>query len=91
MKDEQRAKGITMVSENCTSVLMLARPESSCNCSTTNFGEKAREKTAEVHPGRGEYRCTRCYIRPRISSNNRNGFCGTGAVHTYLIAHSASS
>jgi hypothetical protein len=55
VKHEQRAEGISIVSKNCTSVLMLARLESSCNCSTTNFGEKVCEKTAEVHLGRGEY------------------------------------
>ncbi len=55
MKHAQRAKGISIVSENCTSVLMLARLESSCKCSTTNLGEKVCEKTAEVHPGGGEY------------------------------------
>jgi hypothetical protein len=57
VKHEQRAQGISIVSENCTSVLMmLARLESSCKCSTTNFGEKVCEKTAEVHlGGGGEY------------------------------------
>ncbi len=91
VKHEQRAEGISIVSENCTSVRMLARLESSCKCSTTNIGKKVCEKTTEVHLGGGEYLCTCCYVWPRIASNNRNGFCGVGAVHTYLIAHSLDS
>jgi len=55
VKHEQRAEGIRIVSENCTSMLMLARLEFSCNCSTTNFEEKVCENTVEVHLGRGEY------------------------------------